>query len=86
MSMDKPPLVPVVSSIPLRWLRLHLDTQGEDWKKAAEWLHANKPWFSEDLLVHRWNLAQKFLYKNTAPPETILVWARTAVIVFVLLL
>ncbi|HAM36060.1 MAG TPA: hypothetical protein DCP85_09075 [Elusimicrobia bacterium] len=86
MSMDKPPLVPLVSAIPLRWLHLSFDTQDEDWKKADEWLHANKPWFSRDLLDPRWDFSQKFLYGNTSPPETIVFRARASVIVFVVLL
>ena len=83
-SIDKPPLVPVISALPLLLLQPKFDTTDPDWSKAANWMNAANPW--GELGSYRWNFSLKFLYNNDIPTDKILLFSRTAIILTVVLL
>jgi 4-amino-4-deoxy-L-arabinose transferase-like glycosyltransferase len=84
LSIDKPPLVPVISAIPLIFMNLKFDLNDTDWQKSKLWINSKNPW--GELSTHRWNLSLKFLYKNIVNPEKILAWSRTSIGITIILL
>ena len=69
LSIDKPPLVPLVSALPLIFVKPEFDTDDPDWKNSNLWIDSDEPWGG--LSSYRWNLSLRFLHKNRISSDKI---------------
>jgi len=85
-SIDKPPLVPVISALPLVFLKPEFNTADPDWQKAAGWMNSKEknPWGEPG--SYRWSFSLKFLFDNTLSVGRMLFFSRVSVIFAVIFL
>lgn len=78
MSMDKPPLAPLLNSIGLLFLDLKSPAQYKEWENVSLWtkkrISSKKD--LNPILNARWNLSLDFLYKNIQNPDRMIAFAR----------